>query len=154
MSDLLTLHPVGAVRREGDSVWLDIDPPYRDALLELDQFSHIIVIWWVSGHDNEESRAILKTELPYAPGVIAGVFSCRAEYRPNPIAITTCKLIGIDNESGRVEVAAIDAYEGSPIVDIKPYIGVVDRVEHITVPDWYEGWPVWMPDEGIGLYEV
>lgn len=153
MSDLLTLHPVGTVRREGDSVWIDIDAPYRKALMELDQFSHIIVMWWASGHDNEESRAILQTELPYAPGVIAGVFSCRAEYRPNPLAITTCKLLSLDIESGRVEIVAIDAYEGSPVVDIKPYIGVVDRVEHITVPDWYEGWPVWMPDEGIGLYE-
>ncbi len=153
MSDLVTLHPIGTVRREDDSVWLDVDPPYRKGLLELDQFSHIIVLWWVSGHDNEESRRILQTELPYAPGVTAGVFSCRSEYRPNPVAITACKLLNLDIEAGKVDIAAIDAYEGSPVVDIKPYIGVVDRVKEITVPDWYEGWPVWMPDEGIGLYE-
>ena len=153
MSDLLTLHPIGLVRRDGDSVWLEIDPQYRDGLLELEQFSHIIVLWWANGHDTDESRSILTTELPYAPGVTAGVFSCRSEYRPNPIATTTCKLTGLEKESGRVEIAAIDAYEGSPVLDIKPYIGVVDRVAEITVPGWYDGWPEWMPDEGIGLYE-
>lgn len=153
MSDLLTLRPIGLVRRDGETVWLEVDSPYRDGLLEVDRFSHILVLWWVSGHDTDEGRAILTTELPYAPGVTAGVFSCRAEYRPNPIAVTTCRLTGVDREAGRVDIAAIDAYDGSPLLDIKPYIGVVDRVAEITVPDWFDGWPEWMPDEGIGLYE-
>lgn len=153
MSDLLTLHPIGLVHRDDRSAWLEIDPPYRGGLLELGRFSHIIVLWWVSGHDSDESRAMLQTELPYAPGVTAGVFSCRSEYRPNPIAITTCKLTGLDDESGKVAIANIDAYDGSPVIDIKPYIGVVDRVAEVTTPDWFEGWPEWMPDEGIGLYE-
>ena len=147
------LHPIGHVRRQGDSVFLEIDEPHRMALRELDQFSHIIAIWWVSGHDNPDSRSIDLTELPYAPGVKAGVFACRAEYRPNPIAITTCQLLSLDEDSGRVDIAAIDAYDNTPLLDIKPYIGVVDRVKDITVPDWYAGWPEWMPQEGIGLYE-
>ena len=83
----------------------------------------------------------------------AGVFSCRSEYLPNPIAITTCKLTGLDDESRKVDVANIDAYDGSPVLDIKPYIGVVDRFAEITTPDWFAGWPEWLPDEGIGRYE-
>ena len=71
MSDLLTLHPIGLVHRDDRSAWLEIDPPYRGGLLELGRFSHIIVLWWVSGHDSDESRAMLQTELPYAPGVTA-----------------------------------------------------------------------------------
>ena len=153
MPAVLALRPIGAVRRSGDRVWLAVDDPYRPALAEVDRFSHIIVLWWVSGHDNEESRSILQTELPYAPDVTAGVFACRAEYRPNPIAITTCQVGSVDIEAGIVEIGAIDAYDGSPLLDIKPYIGVVDRVEDITVPDWFAGWPEWMPQEGIGLYE-
>lgn len=108
----------------------------------------------MSGHDNPDSRSVNLTELPYAPGVKAGVFACRAEYRPNPIAITTCKLLSLDEDAGLVEIAAIDAYDNTPLLDIKPYIGVVDGVEKIKVPDWYEGWPEWMPDEGIGLHEA
>jgi len=149
----MELRPIGAIERRGDEVWLQVDEPYRPALAEVHRFSHINVLWWASGHDNESSRSIMQTELPYAPGVQAGVFACRAEYRPNPIATTTCKLDTVDVESGVVQITAIDAYAGSPLLDIKPYIGVVDRVAEVTVPDWYEGWPEWLPDEGIGLWE-
>jgi len=144
---------IGHIRREDDKVFLEVDEPYRMALRELNRFSHLIAVWWVTGHDNPDSRSINLTELPYAPGVKAGVFACRAEYRPNPIAITTCQLLALDEDAGRVEIGAIDAYDDTPLLDIKPYIGVVDRVEKIKVPDWYEGWPEWMPDAGIGLYE-
>jgi tRNA (Thr-GGU) A37 N-methylase len=153
LSGGFAVHPIGTVRQGDDEVWLAVDQPYRSALLQLDRFSHIIALWWASGHDNEDSRAITQTELPYAPGVKAGVFACRAEYRPNPIAISTCKLLGVDEDSGVVRIAAIDAFDNSPLLDIKPYIGVVDRVDQVGVPDWYEGWPEWMPDEGIGLFD-
>lgn len=151
MRDELTLRPIGAIRREDERVWLEVDEPYRPGLLAVNRFSHVNVLWWVGGHDNESSRSIMQTELPYAPGVTAGVFACRAEYRPNPIATTTCKVLRVDVDAGEVDIAAIDAYAGSPLLDIKPYIGVVDRVRDIRVPEWYDGWPEWMPDEGIGL---
>lgn len=153
MSDELIVRPIGTIHRDGDRVWLTVSEPYRPGLLALDRFSHANVLWWASGHDNEDSRSIMQTELPYAPGVTAGVFACRAEYRPNPIATTACKVLDVDPDTGRVDIAAIDAYDGSPLLDIKPYIGVVDRVHDIQVPDWFEGWPEWMPDEGIGLDE-
>jgi len=146
--------PVGVVRRsDPDRVWLEVDEAFRPALQCLDLFSHAIVAWWVDRHDKPESRAILQTELPYAPGVSAGVFACRSEYRPNPIGLTVCAITGVDEAAGVVELGDIDAYDGSPLLDIKPYIGVVDRVADIRVPDWYDGWPEWLPDGGIGLYE-
>ena len=114
-------------------------------------FSHVIVLWWVSGHDTPESREITRCELPYAPGTEAGVFACRSEYRPNPIGVTVCPIIDVDEPFGRVTVADIDAFDSSPILDMKPYIGVTDRVREIRVPDWFEGWPEWLPDEGLGL---
>ncbi len=147
----MELRPIGTIERDDTAVWLQVDAPYRAALAEVDRFSHITVLWWASGHDKDESRSIMQTELPYAPGVTAGVFACRAEYRPNPIATTTCKLLDVDLDTGRVAVVGIDAYAGSPLLDIKPYIGVVDRVADVVVPDWYDGWPEWLPDEGIGL---
>ncbi len=146
--------PVGVVRRsDSGRVWLEVDEAFRPALQCLDLFSHAIVVWWVDRHDNPESREILQTELPYAPGVTAGVFACRAEYRPNPLGLTVCEVTGLDQQAGIVELRDIDAFDGSPLLDIKPYIGVVDRVATIRVPDWYDGWPEWLPDQGIGLYE-
>ena len=153
MSDLLQLTPIGMVRRAENTVTLEIEEPYRRGLLQLDRFSHVLVVWWASLHDNPESRTTLVTELPYAPGVEAGVFACRAEYRPNPIAITACKILDLDQESGAIRIADIDAYDESPVLDLKPYIPVADRLEKVEVPDWYDGWPEYMPDEGFGLWE-
>lgn len=151
MPDPLQLVPIGAVRRTEQGVTIEITEPYRPGLLQLDRFSHVLVLWWANLHDNPEGRTKLVTELPYAPGVEAGVFACRAEYRPNPIAVTACKIL--DLEAGTIAIADIDAYDGSPVLDLKPYIPVADRLQKVVVPEWYDGWPDYMPDEGFGLYE-
>jgi tRNA-Thr(GGU) m(6)t(6)A37 methyltransferase TsaA len=153
MVDKLGIRPIGRVQRSDDGVCLAIDGPYRDGLLELDRFSHVIVLWWVSGHDNPESRSITTTELPYAPGVTAGVFACRSEYRPNPIASTVCVMRDVDPEAGVVALADIDAFDGTPVLDLKPYIPVIDRVENPAYPEWYAGWGDWLPPDGIGLWD-
>jgi tRNA (Thr-GGU) A37 N-methylase len=94
---------------------------------------------------------MLQTEPPYAEGRVTGVFATRAEYRPNPIALTTCKILDVDEEDGTVHVAKIDAYDDTPILDLKAYFPVCDRVKDASIPEWLVGWPEWMPDEGLGL---
>jgi len=79
------------------------------------------------------------------------VFATRAEYRPNPIAMTTCKILNVDEIMGIVKVADIDAYDDTPIVDLKAYFPVCDRVKRTRIPEWLSDWPEWMPEEGIGL---
>lgn len=143
--------PVGFIRRSEEGISLEILEPYRPALKQLDKFSHVMVFWWADKHDNEKSRAILQTEPPYARGKMTGVFATRAEYRPNPIAMTTCKLLSVDEGSGILRVAEIDAYDGTPIVDLKAYFPVCDRVREAYIPDWLSDWPDWMPEEGLGL---
>ena len=150
MSDEMILRPIGTVVRD-EHVTLQVHAPFRPALHHLADFSHVVVLWWVTGHDNPESREITRCELPYAPGVEAGVFACRSEYRPNPIGMTVCPIVDVDEATGRVTVADIDAFDGTPIVDLKPYIGVTDRVQHVVTPPWFEGWPEWVPEEGLGL---
>ncbi|MEW6403914.1 MAG: TrmO family methyltransferase [Chloroflexota bacterium] len=90
------IYPIGYARRSDKGIHLEILEPFRPALKQLDHFSHVIVLWWVDEHDNEKSRGIMQTEPPYAKGRVTGVFACRAEYRPNPIALTTCRLLNID----------------------------------------------------------
>ncbi|MBN1248792.1 MAG: SAM-dependent methyltransferase, partial [Anaerolineae bacterium] len=130
-----------------------IAEPYRPAMKQLDHFSHVMVFWWAHGLDEEDYREMLQTDPPYAPGYISGVFATRAPYRPNPIAMTTCKILAMDEIRGTLTVADIDALDGTPIVDLKAYFPVCDRVRDATIPEWLEGWPEWMPDEGIGLEE-
>ena len=142
------LHPIGTVRasdQEGRYT-LEIDQAYRAGLKELDQFSHALIFWWADQMDTPETRKTLTTELPYAPGVEAGVFACRSEYRPNPIAVTTMFILDIDLENGVVTLPWIDAFDGTPVIDLKPYIPISDRIRDYQVADWASDWPEWMED--------
>ena len=56
-----------------------------------------------------------------------------------------------DETEGVVTVADIDAYDGTPIVDLKGYFPVCDRVKQTRIPEWLSDWPEWMPEDGIGL---
>jgi tRNA-Thr(GGU) m(6)t(6)A37 methyltransferase TsaA len=145
------MYAIGYVRRPEDGIYLEIFEPFRPALKQLGHFSHVMVFWWADQHDNGESRSIMQTRPPYAEEVVTGVFACRAEYRPNPIAVTTCKILEVDDEKGVVRVANIDAYDGTPIVDLKAYFPVCDRVQEASIPEWLTYWPEWMPEEGLGL---
>lgn len=148
---VFSVYPIGSVRREDGRIHLQIDAAYRPALKQLGQFSHVMAFWWADRFDNEEGRTLLQTEPPYAPEHVTGVFATRSPYRPNPIAMTTCKLLGVDEEAGLVQVADIDAVDGTPIVDLKAYFPVCDRVAQAHIPAWLSDWPEWMPEEGIGL---
>lgn len=145
------IFPIGTIQRSDDEIVLKILEPYRPALRQLEHFSHVMVFWWADRNDNEKSRGILQTEPPYAAGKITGVFATRAEYRPNPIAMTTCKLLSVDEKEGSVKVADIDAFDGTPILDLMAYFPVCDRVKSARIPDWLSDWPEWMPEEGLGL---
>jgi len=149
-SKTFQLRPIGVVRAsdEEQSYLLQIEEPYRPALKQLDQFSHVLIFWWADRHDNAEHRSVMTTELPYAPGVEAGVFACRAEYRPNPIALTTMMVLHVDVEAGVVVLPWIDAFDGTPVLDLKPYIPISDRVRDVRVAEWFAGWPEWMEDAG------
>jgi len=145
------IHPIGRVHQRNRDAILELEGSYTPGLKHLDDYSHVIVFWWADKHDNKKSRSITQCELPYAPGTTAGVFACRAEYRPNPIAMTVCKILEVDQTAGKVTIAKIDAFDGSPILDLKGYIPVCDRVKDVRVPSWYEGWSEWMPEDGLGL---
>jgi tRNA (Thr-GGU) A37 N-methylase len=50
-----------------------------------------------------------------------------------------------------VQIGDIDAFDGTPVLDLKAYIPMMDRVKNVRVPKWAEEWPEWIPEEGIGL---
>ena len=142
---------IGHSRRTKGAIYLEILEPYRPGLKQLDHFSHVMVLWWADQMDDDQHRSIMQCRPPYAVDKITGVFACRSEYRPNPIAVTTCAVEGLDLEDGIVRVENIDAVDGTPIVDLKGYFPVLDRVREASIPEWLEDWPEWMPPSGIGL---
>ena len=146
-----TIQPIGVIRRTEHGIQVEIEKTFRPAMRQLDHFSHVMVFWWADRHDNPKSRGTLQCEPPYESGKLTGVFACRAEYRPNPIAMTVCKILGIDEEHGHVRVGNIDAFDGTPVIDLKAYFPVCDRVQAAQIPEWLSDWPEWLPEDGIGL---
>lgn len=146
----ISINPVGVVQAsdEQGKYCIKVFPEYVEALLQLEQFSHVMIIWWANGHDNPKDRSLLSTELPYARGVKAGVFACRSEYRPNPIGITSMPILSIDHKHGIITLPWIDAFDGTPVIDLKPYMPTSDRIRDVKVADWMSDWPLWMEEAG------
>lgn len=130
------LYPVGKVKRQSGNTKLLINDRYRDALKGLDGFSHALVLYWFDRNDTPEKRNILQVHpRGNKNNPLTGVFACRAPVRPNLIALSRCKVLSIRDEI--VTVDKIDALDGSPILDIKPYIPSIDnKPESIRVPNW------------------
>ncbi len=143
--------PVGKIQRQNDRIFVQIDDSYRPALKGLDTFSHVIVHWWAERFDQPDIRQTLVTPLPYAANREAGVFASRSPVRPNLIMTTVCKILKVSDSA--VEIANIDAFDGTPVLDLKPYFPVVDRVQDAHISADLVGWPEWMPETGIGLME-
>jgi len=149
----MRLVEIGTVTRREGKTRVELREEYRKALEGLSEFSHCHVLWW-SGSDfgmGIDTRAILGGELPYAPGHSSGVFANRSPFRPNLIAMTVCPILSVEVASGFLELAAIDALEGTSVLDIKPYYGSCDRVRASKTPSWLPDWGEWFPEGGIGL---
>jgi tRNA (adenine37-N6)-methyltransferase len=146
----IEIRPIGVARADDARGFyaVEIAEAYREGLLALEEFSKVNVLLWAHGTDRPDMRATLSCELPYAKGTRAGVFACRAEYRPNPIALTTCGIVSVDRKGGLVLLQYIDAVDGTPVLDLKPYIPICDRAREARVPSWYRSWPEWMEDAG------
>jgi tRNA (adenine37-N6)-methyltransferase len=136
-SDIKTicLNPVGVVKKQGSRAWLEVLPEYAPALKGLQDFSHLWVFYWFHGNDNPEERRTLQVHPRRdSANPLTGVFACRAPVRPNLIGFTACRIIKI--EGNAVEVADLDAQDGSPILDLKPYIPNGDTVPQAVTPGW------------------
>ena len=150
--DTFTIFPIGFIKRSDDEVFINILTKFVPALKQLEHFSHVQVLWWANKVDNEEHRNRLDCVPPYGENPPkTGVFATRAEYRPNPIALTTVKILEVNHEDGRVKVQNIDAIDETPVLDLKAYFPVCDRVKEAFIPEWIVGWPEWLPEEGLGL---
>ena len=110
-----------------------IFPEFCDALQGIDGFSHIIILYWIHLRDNEKERSVLQV-IPRRHTKKVGVFACRSPSRPNPIGLCVVKLMKV--EDCVLTVKGFDAFEGSPIIDIKPYIPRADSISDARVPEW------------------
>jgi tRNA-Thr(GGU) m(6)t(6)A37 methyltransferase TsaA len=133
MSQPFYLKAIGTVKKTDDRAWIEIFDEYKDGLLGLDGFSHIYVLYWFHQNDSEEKRRTLQVHPRKDPAnPLTGVFATHSPRRPNLIALAVCK---IETIAGNIiQIEEIDAYDGSPVIDIKCYIP--QSVSDVRVPGW------------------
>ena len=113
-----TVYPIGKVEKDGGKTFIVVEKRYQSALLGLEQFSHVTVVYWFDRNDTPAQRAILQVH-PQGnrSKPIRGVFATHSPVRPNLIAISRCKILGI--KENIIEIEGIDAFDGSPVIDMK-----------------------------------
>ena len=130
------LQPIGWLRKHEGQVAVEVEEPYLPALLGLEQYSHVWIIFWFHENDNPEERGILQVYPCLNPAnPLTGVFAARAPVRPNLIGLTVARLLGV--EGRRVILEGLDAREGTPVLDIKPYLPVSDAISKATAPELF-----------------
>jgi tRNA-Thr(GGU) m(6)t(6)A37 methyltransferase TsaA len=121
----MPIQPKGAKRARGR---VEILPAYVAGLQDLSGFSHVILLY----HFHKAGRAKLLV-IPFMETKIRGVFSTRAPCRPNAIGMSVVKLISVRGTSLVVE--GVDMLDGTPLIDIKPYVPRLDAVR-VTRAGW------------------
>lgn len=140
---LIQMKPIGYVKTEaiGDEVkdksrtsQIIIQPELVTALDGITRYSHVYILFWM--HEiSEEKRTMLKVhprgriDLP-----LVGIFAVRTNLRPNPIGLTLVELIKV--EENAITVRGLDAFNDTPVLDIKPY-DHWDVATNIKVPEWW-----------------
>lgn len=97
-------------------------------------FSHIFVLFWLNKVSNTDRQIMRvhprgRTDVP-----LLGIFATRTQFRPNPIGLTVVELVKVCEN--RLTVRGLDAFDGTPIIDIKP-VDSWDFVEDMRLPDWW-----------------
>lgn len=135
MKDDFRIYPVAAIQKEEHSTFVKVHEDFRDALLGLDGFSHIVLICFFHESDTPEKRATLQVHPRNdKTNPLTGVFATRSPRRPNPIAIYPCRIRSIHGNG--IEIDPIDVRDETPVVDIKPYIPEIDSIPEAKVPKW------------------
>lgn len=106
----------------------------REAVEGIEGFSHLFIIFWMHKISNQERKTLKvhprgRKELP-----LLGVFATRTPHRPNPIGLTLVELVKV--EENVLTVRGLDAFNGTPVLDIKPF-DFWDAVQHAKVPEWW-----------------
>ena len=108
-------------RARGGSFTVEVDPAYRAGLAGLAEGQAVVLLYWMAG-----ARRDLIVQSPGHADGPRGTFALRSPVRPNPVSLATVRITALDLAAGRLTVDALDCYDGTPLVDIKPWQDRVD----------------------------
>jgi tRNA-Thr(GGU) m(6)t(6)A37 methyltransferase TsaA len=132
---VFTVRPIGVVHKTEQRTRIEVQQKYQPGLLGLDGFSHVYVLWWFDRNDTPEGRSTLQVH-PRGDRnhPLTGVFATRSPRRPNLIALSLCKILSV--KENIVELEAFDAFDGTPVLDLKPFLPGYDSTTSARTPEW------------------
>lgn len=123
--------PIQPSRGRGVRGTVEVAPEFTDGLADLDGFSHVVLIFHF-----HQSRGFDLRVTPFLDTEKRGLFATRAPRRPNAIGLSVVRLLGI--EGNRIAVQDLDILDGTPLLDIKPYVAEFDHRTEVC-EGWLEG---------------
>lgn len=112
-----------------------LEPEYAPGLLGLEDFSHLMVLTFLHEAEYNPEKHLRRHPQERQDMPLLGIFAQRARHRPNRIGVTAVEIVEVTDNS--VKVRALDAIDGTPVIDIKPYVPVYDKKD-ATIPEWME----------------
>jgi len=143
--DLITVRPIGVIHssyketrdipiqgrfKEDAHAWIELKDEFAPGLKDLDQFSHAILLYYFHKSEREEIEG-----KPFLEDKLHGIFAIRSPHRPNHIGLSVVKIMSI--KKNRLYFTSVDMIDGTPLLDIKPYIKYFDSQENI-VSGWLD----------------
>lgn len=124
----MPIQPAGA---QGVAGTVEVDPAYEEGLADLEGFSHLCLLYHL--HLSEGYALVVK---PFLDDTPRGLFATRAPKRPNPIGLSVVRLVRV--EGCRLYVENVDVVDGTPLLDLKPYVPAFDAPEEVRL-GWLTG---------------
>ncbi len=141
----ITMRPVGYVKNSVESrkdvSWgedfsdIILNEEYHGGLKGLDGFSHVIILYYLDKAKFEREKHLQRRPQNREDMPLVGIFSQRGKDRPNQIGMTSVQIVSVLDE--KMTVKGLDAIDGTPILDIKPYYPMYDKKD-AKVPEWVE----------------
>lgn len=111
--------PIQGIFDNKTEAWLELKEKYVDGLKDLDKFSHAIIIYHFHRSQKEQVEG-----KPYLENKTHGIFAIRSPHRPNHLGLSVVKIKRI--EENRLYFTEVDVLDGTPLLDIKPYVTYFD----------------------------
>ena len=154
--DAISFRPIGTIKTpyqesapyqpidtDPQEFYLQLEPQFAAALKDLDSFTYIYVLYYIN---RLKGRCTMEVAPPWANGLQVGLFASRSPQRPNPIGLSIVRVKEITGN--RVYTSGLDVFDGTPLLDIKPYINDLD-----SKCDANNGWVQEMDeDEHLALH--
>ena len=141
----IVMEPIGYVRNtvteRKDVAWgedtstIVLEESYISGLKGLEDFSHVIILYYLDKAKYVKEKHLQRRLQNREDMPLVGIFSQRGKDRPNQIGMTSVEIVSVSDD--RIVVKGLDAIDGTPVLDIKPYYPVYDKKD-ASVPEWVE----------------